>query len=105
MLDLPVVPEIKLMPAPLDKSQFEKDVVALAQGAGAFGPHDIITGKPSTMEGIVTRNTGEFPVEQSSMNVFKYVRKGHVKTDEHWTRNWKRARLNNEGGGDVDPRN
>lgn len=26
-------------------------------------------------------------------NVFKYVRKGHVKTDEHWTRNWKRARL------------
>jgi hypothetical protein len=21
------------------------------------------------------------------------VRRGHVKTDEHWTRNWKRARL------------
>ena len=26
-------------------------------------------------------------------NVFKYVRKGHVQTGEHWTRHWKRARL------------
>ncbi len=102
MLDLPVVPEIKLMPAPLEQIQFEKEVVALAQGSGSFQPHDIITGKPTTMEGIVTRNAGAFPAAQSAENVFKYVRKSHVKTDEHWTRNWKRARLNSEGGNHVE---
>jgi len=32
-------------------------------------------------------------VGEFAHNVFKYVRKGHVKTDEHWTRHWKRARL------------
>lgn len=46
-----------------------------------------------TREGVVTRNIGEYPVSEFARNVFKYVRKGHVKTDEHWTRNWKRARL------------
>ena len=35
----------------------------------------------------------EYPVSEFARNVFKYVRKEHVKTDEHWTRNWKRARL------------
>ena len=39
------------------------------------------------------RNVGEYPVSEFAHNVFKYVRKGHVKTDEHWTRNWKRAPL------------
>lgn len=27
--------------------------------------------------------------------------KGHVKTDEHWTRNWKKAPLVWEKGGDY----
>lgn len=103
MLDLPVVPEIKLMPAPLEQTAFEKEVLALSQGSGAFRPHDIISGKPVTMEGIVTRNAAAFPAEQSAMNVFKFVRKGHVKTDEHWTRNWKRASLKKEGGRYVGP--
>lgn len=48
---------------------------------------------PCTMEGIVTRNKGEYPVDEMSKNVFKYVRKGHVSTDQHWSRNWKRAPL------------
>jgi hypothetical protein len=50
------------------------------------------------MEGIVTRNAGRYPVDAFAENVFKYVHKGHVKTDEHWTRYWKRAQLKNEGG-------
>lgn len=51
------------------------------------------TGKLCTMEGVVTRNIDNYGVANFSKNVFKYVRKGHVKTDEHWTRNWKRAPL------------
>ena len=46
-----------------------------------------------TREGVVSRNVGEYLVSEFAHNVFKYVRKGHVKTDEHWTRNWKRAPL------------
>ncbi|MNT61895.1 hypothetical protein D3C72_1995690 [compost metagenome] len=54
------------------------------------------------MEGIVSRNAAGYEVNAFAQNVFKYVRKGHVKTDEHWTRNWKRAALINEGGKNVD---
>lgn len=44
-------------------------------------------------EGFVFRNVGEFAVNDFDCNVLKYVRKNHVKTDEHWTKNWKRAKL------------
>ncbi len=72
--------------------------MSLTSGRGAFEPFDIHTQKPATIEGIVSRNTAAYPVDRFSENVFKYVRKGHVKTDEHWTRNWKRAKLKQEGG-------
>jgi hypothetical protein len=51
------------------------------------------TGKPCTLEGVVTRNSEEFPVDEFAHNVFKFVRKNHVKTTEHWKRNWQRARM------------
>jgi hypothetical protein len=44
-------------------------------------------------EGIVCRNAQAFETATFSDNVLKYVRRNHVKTDEHWTRNWKRAKL------------
>ena len=102
MLDLPTVPEIKVLPAPADKNAFEKDVLSIAAGRGTLEPYDVITGKPATIEGIVTRNVNAFTTGTFAENVFKYVRKGHVKTDEHWTRNWKRAPLKQEGGRHVD---
>ncbi|WP_295128060.1 RNA ligase family protein [uncultured Chitinophaga sp.] len=102
MLDLPVVPEIKIFPSPANRTEFEQEVLSITAGPGALAPHDAISGKPSVMEGIVTRNTGSYAVNAFSENVFKYVRKGHVKTDQHWTRNWKRAPLANEGGKYVD---
>lgn len=58
-----------------------------------FGSCDPWTKEVCTREGVVSRNVGEYPVSEFAHNVFKYVRKGHVKTDEHWTRNWKRAPL------------
>jgi hypothetical protein len=46
-----------------------------------------------TREGVVIRNAGEFPVDEFSNNVCKWVRPNHVQTDEHWTKNWKKATL------------
>lgn len=93
MLDLPVVPEIALTTKPAVKADFEKSILEIVSGKGAFAPIDTITGEPATMEGIVTRNAAAYSTEAFAHNVFKWVRKGHVKTDVHWTRNWKRAKL------------
>ena len=102
LLDLPVVPEIAVFTPGTDRAAFEKEVQLLASESGLLQPHDVHTGKPATREGIVTRNVNGYTKDAFSHNVFKYVRKGHVKTDQHWTRNWKRARLNYEGGKYVD---
>lgn len=102
MLDLPTVPEISMISPLQDRTEFEKETRLLTAGRGAYDPVDVISGKETIMEGIVTRNVNGYPVEDFSRNVFKYVRKGHVKTDQHWTRNWKRAPLNKEGGNHVD---
>jgi hypothetical protein len=101
MLDLPTVPEIKIVKQPIVQTDFEKDILEIVKGRGAFDPHDIHTGNPATMEGIVSRNVEGYAVDDFADNVFKYVRKGHVKTDQHWTRNWRRAKLINEGGNYV----
>jgi hypothetical protein len=98
MLDLPVVPEISIFSPPADRSAFETEVKTIVSGRGTLEPHDAHNGLPVTMEGIVTRDTAGYPVDAFSQHVFKYVRKGHVKTDQHWTRHWRRARLNYEGG-------
>jgi hypothetical protein len=47
-------------------------------------------------EGFVYRIADEFPNDMFFNSVFKMVRKGHVKTDEHWSRNWRRSYLNYE---------
>lgn len=44
-------------------------------------------------EGFVIRPLNEFNISNFSNLVFKYVRNGHVQTDEHWTKNWKKATL------------
>jgi hypothetical protein len=47
----------------------------------------------SQREGFVMRPVNAFPVEDFQKVVGKYVRQGHVQTDEHWTKNWKQATL------------
>jgi hypothetical protein len=59
--------------------------------------YDTITKKP-LKEGVVVRVQESFIEDFDKHNycfnnLLKYVRKGHVKTDEHWTRNWKRAEI------------
>lgn len=46
-----------------------------------------------TKEGVVMRVTDEFDGDEFPNYVCKYVRPNHVQTDEHWTRNWKKAEL------------
>ncbi len=102
MIDLPVVPEIELIKTPVDKADFEQSVMKISAGPGAFSPTDILTGASSSMEGIVSRSADSYPQEDFQHKVFKYVRKGHVKSGEHWTRSWARAPLNWEGGKNVE---
>jgi RNA ligase len=102
MLDLPTIPIVKTESTPGEQKLFEAEMLVLVNGAGAFDPYDVNDKKTTTMEGIVSRNADSYGVDAFANNVFKYVRKGHVKTDEHWTRKWKRASLINEGGKYVD---
>lgn len=94
--DLPTVPELGLATAFLDEAGFRAEAVALATAGSVYNAMDTHTGRESSREGLVSRNVAEFRVTALGENVFKYVRQGHVKTDAHWTRNWKRARLLHE---------
>lgn len=100
VLDFPTVPEISIIPAPADRAAFETDVLSIVSQPGKLGSADAFTGKACTMEGIVTRDAAAYPVADFAHRVFKYVRKSHVKTDEHWTRNWRRAKLSWEKPGE-----
>jgi RNA ligase len=65
-----------------------------------------LVGKPSCLsdedlgvspcEGVVARVAEDFDNADFSKSVLKWVRKNHIQTDEHWTRNWKRAKLHFE---------
>jgi hypothetical protein len=65
-----------------------------------LGGYDPVTGLPAS-EGFVIRNSDGYVkddgvisvAENEFNNLFKLVRKGHVKTDEHWTKNWKPTKL------------
>ncbi|WP_165024323.1 RNA ligase family protein [Dysgonomonas sp. ZJ279] len=94
MFDFPTVPELKIEPVKdLSENMLKQQILNWAEEPSVFGSIDPSTHEVCTREGVVSRNIGEYPVNDFAHNVFKYVRKGHVKTDEHWTRNWKRAKL------------
>ena len=94
MFDLPTVPELAIQSVDdLTEESLKKQILDWAKEPSVFGSIDTQTQQNCTREGIVTRNIGEYAVSDFALNVFKYVRKGHVKTGEHWTRNWKRAQL------------
>ena len=92
LLDFPTVPTL-LSVQPKEQNTYESQILNLVQHQSGFQSIDVHTQQPCSMEGIVSRNMAEYSVTDFKKNVFKYVRKDHVKTDEHWTRNWKRARL------------
>lgn len=70
--------------------------------SGCLGGYDPTTGEECS-EGFVVRNASAYLTNQGSIkvapnefnNLFKIVRKDHVKTDTHWTKQWKPAQLAN----------
>lgn len=70
--------------------------------AGILGGYDPQTHKPCS-EGFVIRNATSFATNGGKIdvapnefnNLFKLVRASHVKTDVHWTKTWKPAKLCN----------
>ncbi|NDV58326.1 RNA ligase family protein [Bacteroides sp. 519] len=97
LFDFPTVPEIKTEAVTnITTELLKEEIICWSQEPSFFGSIDTQTNEDCSREGVVTRNIEEFPVNCFAQNVFKYVRKGHVKTNEHWTRNWKRARLSYE---------
>lgn len=97
VFDLRTVPVISRRPV----SDFtEPTLKEYVQREGAkpsiFGSYDLSYDAPCTMEGVVFRNVGDYHVDAFVQNLFKMVRKGHVKTDDHWEKHWSRAYLKHE---------
>ena len=93
LFDFEVVPEIKIVTIDNDKDKYESDILDIIKEKSIFNSYDTYLSKEATMEGIVTRNIESYHTDNFKNNVFKYVRKGHVKTGEHWRKNWKRTKL------------
>lgn len=92
LMDFPTVPEIEII-KPNTEESFKESVLSKVENNSVLNSKDVYTEEACSMEGLVSRNINEYKVEDFKQNVFKYVRKNHVKTGEHWTRSWKRARL------------
>ncbi len=80
LITVPVL-EIRKFDSPTD---LEESILKHMKNGSKYG---------DTIEGVVVRNLESFPLNEFSKNVVKYVRKNHVQTDEHWKKNWKRAKL------------
>ncbi|MND59270.1 RNA ligase [compost metagenome] len=94
LFDLPMVPVLRSDSVQdMTETQLQETVQHLASQPSIFGAVDPRTGISCTSEGLVCRNAETFPVSKFQHNIFKYVRKGHVQTDEHWTKSWKRTKL------------
>ena len=100
LLDFPIVPVLNTT-KPAEEKAYRQLIRKIAGQPGTFGSVDSSTGEHCTMEGIVTRSASGYPVDQLRSNVFKYVRANHVKTDEHWSRRWRRAPLLREQHRDL----
>jgi len=93
--DFKTVPVIcRSKPKDYTEESFREHILKMISNPSRFKSIDMRTNLACPMEGVVTRNIESFPIELFKENVFKYVRKNHVSTGEHWTRNWKRAPLN-----------
>ncbi len=96
LLDFPTVPVLARSTSPFHADSVKANVLLLAAQPSVFGSVDAHTGTPCTREGVVSRDAAAYTAADFPHRVFKYVRKGHVQTDQHWTRTWKRAPLVNE---------
>jgi len=64
--------------------QLSRMMDKIGSGSSNLGP---------TIEGSVWRKAAEFHDAEFNEWIAKWVRKGHVQTDQHWTQNWKPCSL------------
>lgn len=83
LMDIPTVP-VLFKGICNDEKELKRITEELVMQPSALG------GK---REGLVVRLADEFEDENFSTSLMKWVRKGHVQTDQHWQRNWKRAKI------------
>jgi hypothetical protein len=83
LLDIPTVPVLFKGEFDTDKELISK-IMQLVSEPSALG---------GLREGIVIRCADSFTDEEFSNSLMKWVRKDHVKTDAHWTKNWKKAKI------------
>ncbi len=83
LLDIPTVPVLfkGIIKSDKELKQIVEDLVSKPSELGG------------QIEGIVIRNASMFHNDDFSDNVMKWVRKDHVQTDVHWSRNWKKAKI------------
>lgn len=95
--DLSIVPELSFQDTK-DTELIKQKVLELSNQPSVFGSKQNNTNPliDCTREGLVTRNINEYSVDNFAENVFKYVRKDHVQTDVHWSKNITRAELLHE---------
>ena len=92
--EFPLVPELEIHDTKLiSTKEIQNYVISESNKPSVFGSIQVGTDLECTREGIVTRNIGEFNSTDFRENVFKYVRKNHVQTNEHWSRAWTRSPL------------
>jgi len=82
LFELPTVPVLEN--CQMDEAKLRSLIDKRMEAGSVFG---------GDCEGVVLRNATAFENKDFKHNVLKYVRANHVKTDEHWTRHWKRALL------------
>lgn len=83
-LDIPTVPVLEIHKFNSVK-ELEEHILFHMSNGSRYG---------SEIEGVVVRNIESYPIDEFQKNVVKYVRKGHVQTDQFWAKNWKKAKLN-----------
>jgi len=87
LLNLPTVPE--LFTGTIRPDELEPLVSRLVAEPSRLSEPEIGL---SEREGVVLRVARTFGDDEFARVVFKWVRRGHVQTTAHWTRNWQRAR-------------
>lgn len=97
VFDMRTVPVISHRPvSDFTEDSLKQYVLHEMSKPNTFWSYDIFDDKPCTMEGIVFRDVNGYHVDDFVRHLFKAVRKGHVKTDEHWEKHWGRAYLRHE---------
>ena len=83
LFDIPTVP-VLFRGVVNSEKELQELVEKMAKEKSALG---------GEREGVVIRAESGFSNDEFGQKLLKWVRASHIKTDQHWTRNWKRAKL------------